>query len=81
LFSDAEIVNVRKFGNNGLHLQLDFERSKGEKISAIGFFMAQQENFNFIAGQRVDLVASLEKSTYRTLPELRLKIIDVKIKK
>ena len=80
LFSDAEIVNVRKFGNNGLHLQLDFERSKGEKISAIGFFMAQQENFNFIAGQRVDLVASLEKSTYRTLPELRLKIIDVKVK-
>jgi len=80
LFPDAEIVNVRKFGNGGLHLQLDFENSKGEKISAIGFFMAQQENFNFIAGQRVDLLASLEKSTYRTSPELRLKIIDVKVK-
>ncbi len=84
LLSDLEIINVRKFGNGGLHLQLDFENSPPvggrEKISAIGFFIAQQEKFNFSSGQRVDLAASMEKSTYRSTLELRLRIIDVKIR-
>lgn len=80
LLSDLEIINIRKFGNGGLHLQLDFENSKGERISAIGFFIAQQEKFNLSSGQRVDMAASMEKSTYRNSLELRLRIIDIKVK-
>ncbi|MFH1456977.1 MAG: single-stranded-DNA-specific exonuclease RecJ [Patescibacteria group bacterium] len=76
-FSDLEIFNVKKFGGGGLHLQLDFKNSNGEKIPAIGFFMNGDK---FLAGQKIDLVASLEKSTFRNSLELRLRIIDVKIK-
>ena len=77
LFSDIEIFNVKKFGNGGLHLQLDFKNSNDEKIPAIGFFMNGDK---FMAGQKIDLVASLEKSTYRNSLELRLRIIDIKVK-
>ncbi|MFH1956130.1 MAG: single-stranded-DNA-specific exonuclease RecJ [Patescibacteria group bacterium] len=77
LFSGIEIFNVRKFGNSGLHLQLDFKNSIGDKFSAIGFFMNGDK---FMAGQKIDLVASLEKSTFRNSLELRLRIIDANIK-
>jgi single-stranded-DNA-specific exonuclease len=77
LFSNIKINNIRKFGNGGIHLQIDFEKSNGEKISAIGFFMADKKNFNFNSGQRIDLIASLEKSTFRGSPELRLRIVDI----
>lgn len=80
LFSDLEINNVRKFGNDGLHLQLDFKKSNNENISAIGFFIANIEKYGLKTGQKIDLVASLEKSTFRNSPELRLRIIDVKLK-
>ena len=75
LFSNIEIKNIKKFGNDGLHLQLDFE-----KISAIGFFIANAEKYDLKKGQKIDLVATLEKSTYRNSLELRLRIIDVKLK-
>lgn len=85
LLADLEIINVRKFGNGELHLQLDFKKSGGEKVSAIGFFFNGSANgggsaHNFQTGQKIDLVASLEKSTYRNSLELRLRIIDIKLK-
>jgi len=75
LFSNIEIINIRTFGNSGIHLQLDFGN-----ISAIGFFMANTEKFDLKTGQKIDLVATLEKSTFRNSLELRLRIIDVKLK-
>ncbi len=80
LFSDLEISNVKKFGNGGIHLQLDFRKSNGKDIvSAIGFFF--NGNFpDFKGGYKIDLVASLEKSFFRATPELRLRIIDIKLK-
>jgi len=75
LFPDIEIKNVRKFGNGGLHLQLDFNN-----ISAIGFFIANSEKYDLKPGQKIDLAATLEKSFFRSTPELRLRIVDVKSK-
>lgn len=81
LFSDLEIAGSRKFGNGGLHLQLDFKKSGGEKISAIGFFFNGNGNsLRLETGKKIDLVASMEKSFFRFAPELRLRIIDVKIR-
>ncbi len=83
LFSDLEITGLRKFGNGGLHLQLDFKKSSAsggnEKISAIGFFF-KENGVNLKSGQRIDLIASMEKSFFRPAPELRLRIIDIKLK-
>lgn len=83
VFSNLEIANVRKFGNGGLHLQLDFKKSSanggGSIVPAIGFF-ASDENLNLLAGQKIDLVATIEKSFFRATPELRLRIVDIRIK-
>ncbi|MFA4890335.1 MAG: single-stranded-DNA-specific exonuclease RecJ [Candidatus Paceibacterota bacterium] len=90
LFSDLEIFNVRKFGNGGIHLQLDFKKTDGGVVSAISFFSngnnhrrqasVEQPTPGVGAGQRIDLVATLEKSFFRVTPELRLRIVDVKLK-
>lgn len=76
----VKIFNVRKFGNGGVHLQLDFKKSGGGAISAIGFFMAGEKDFNLKAGQTIDLAASLEKNYFQGKEELRLRIVDIKIK-
>ncbi|MCX6731742.1 MAG: single-stranded-DNA-specific exonuclease RecJ [Candidatus Parcubacteria bacterium] len=86
LFSDLEIKNIRKFGNGGIHLQLDFGN-----ISAIGFFMGGPNKHpmstkktsdvdDLRPGQKIDLVATLEKSFFRNNLELRLRIIDIQLK-
>jgi single-stranded-DNA-specific exonuclease len=79
LFRNLEVANIRKFGNGGIHLQLDFKKSDGAIISAISFFV----NGNYAelrSGNRIDLVATMEKSFFRAIPELRLRIVDMKIK-
>lgn len=79
LFLDLEVAGVKKFGNGGIHLQLDFKKNNGDAVPAIGFFF----NGNLAdvkKGSRVDLAASLEKSFFKSKPELRLRIIDIKLK-
>lgn len=80
---NLKIFNVRKFGNGGIHLQLDFKKNfadNGNKIiSAIGFFMVSQPNLiDLKAGQMIDLAASIEKSNFRNKPEIRLRIVDIR---
>lgn len=76
-FNDIEIQAIKKFGNGGIHLQLDFKKSGGETVSAIGFFMLNDgSEFNFRKGQRINLAATLEKNSYRGKNELRLRIVD-----
>ncbi|TSD01548.1 MAG: hypothetical protein Athens071426_659, partial [Parcubacteria group bacterium Athens0714_26] len=43
------------------------------------FFIASEEKYNLSVGQKIDLVATLEKSFFRASPELRLRIVDVKL--
>ena len=76
----VKIFNVRKFGNGGIHLQLDFKKFNGGAISAIGFFMSKGNGLDLENGQIVDLAASLEKNCFRGKEELRLKIVDIRIK-
>jgi len=75
LFKNLEVFNKRVFGNGGLHLQLDFKKSENEIISAVGFFMKDLEKVKI--GSKINLVATLEKSFFKTTPELRLKILDI----
>ena len=79
LFKEVEIVAVRLFGKEKNHLGLDFKNSAGKKVSAIGFFV-DDKSFGDIAieaGERVHMVATLEKSFFRNFKELRLRIVDI----
>lgn len=78
-FRGVEIFRVKKFGNGGAHLQVDFKKGDGIVISAIGFFMVKEKDFVLKAGNKIDLAASLEKNCYKGKEELRLRIIDIKI--
>jgi len=80
-FQNVNIYAVKKFGNDGIHLQLDFKKSDGKVVSAIGFFVANAENMiGLKVGQTIDLTAVIEKSHFRGRPEIRLRIVDIKVK-
>jgi single-stranded-DNA-specific exonuclease len=92
LFENIEIDKVRTFGNGGIHLELGF-KVKGKFINAIGFFTCspsedhedfhEHHSHHFVdvalaPGRRVDLLATFDKSTFGRIPELRLRIVDVR---
>lgn len=80
LFEQLVVNAVEPFGREKQHLKLIFEKSNGEKVSAVKFF-AKPDDFGGIAvGQFINLLAHLENSTFGNRPELRLRIVDILIK-
>ncbi|MFQ5661719.1 MAG: hypothetical protein ACE5F2_00495, partial [Candidatus Paceibacteria bacterium] len=78
LFEDTLIENVEHFGKENNHLKLEFKKSNGNTISSIAFFKNSGSfNKNLEKGNKIDLVATMEKSTFRNYPELRLRIVDI----
>lgn len=78
LFENVEVDDMRQFGKEKNHLGLDFIDGSGRKISAISFFSKPADFAREPKkGGKVDLIASLEKSTFMGKIELRLRIIDV----
>ena len=73
-----EIEDRKMFGKNKEHLELSFRKKDGKKISAMKFF-ASAENFSrrLETGERINLVASIERSDFKNSPELRLRIVDI----
>jgi single-stranded-DNA-specific exonuclease len=93
LFRNLKIEEAKSFGNGGLHLELKFKTELGQLINAIGFFVCLpsffSEKFNgrdghkfsdvvLDPGRQVDLLASIEKSSFRGQAELRLRIVDLR---
>src|SRR3989344_3154061 len=78
LIEDVEIFNVKIFGKQNNHLGIDFKNSRGQNISAIKFFADEIENGEtaFKRGDKISLIVNLEKSTFRNVNELRLRIVD-----
>lgn len=78
LFPNTEISEVKIFGKQKNHLKLDFKNSRGQTISAIAFF-SKPEDFavKLEAGEKINLLANLEKSFFAGRTELRLRIVDV----
>ena len=78
LFENIIIDEVKLFGKEKNHLELIFRNNEGKKVSAIGFFMTPK-NFSMpiLRGEKINLVATMEKSMFRNFPELRLRIVDV----
>lgn len=77
---DVILDAVKLFGKEKNHLELITKNIAGKKLSAIGFFMTEDnfENKALRAGAKVDLFVTMEKSMFRGFPELRLRIVDVK---
>ncbi len=77
-FEQAEIKRAEQFGKEKQHLKLVFQKKSGERVSAIHFF-AKSADFSASvqAGNRVNLIATLENSIFGNRPELRLRIVDI----
>lgn len=78
LFKDIEIQAVETFGKQDNHLKLQFKNRFGA-VEAIAFF-AKQGDYTKLpeTGKKVDLIAHMEKSTFRGKAELRLRIVDIR---
>lgn len=79
LFEGAEITAVKKFGKAKEHLELQFQNSRGKSIPAIAFFTSDDSFGDILlgAGEKINLIATLEKSMFRNFPELRLRVVDI----
>ncbi len=78
LFKDVKPTFVGTFGKQKNHLKLIFLNSLGEKINAITFFKTPDSFKDTIKeGDKINLIAHLEKSTFGYKPELRLRIVDI----
>lgn len=78
IFENLKIGAVKNFGKEKNHLEISFVKSNGKKISAIGFFMTGDEwGIELREGEKINLVATMEKSMFRNFPELRLRIVDI----
>lgn len=75
LFKDCMVKNVRLFGNGGAHIEFMFQKSNNEPIKAIQFGAVLPDTIR--PGVAVDVVASLEHSTYNG-SQLRLRMVDYK---
>ncbi|OGI70598.1 single-stranded-DNA-specific exonuclease RecJ [Candidatus Nomurabacteria bacterium RIFCSPHIGHO2_01_FULL_42_16] len=74
LFEGVEVSGIKKFGKNNEHLEIVLE----EKVKAIQFFKNEKSFTKPIAvGEKINLLANLEKNVFRNKTELRLKIIDI----
>jgi single-stranded-DNA-specific exonuclease len=83
LLKGVSPAEVKLFGKQKEHIELMFARPNGKKISAISFFASEDPRFASLIENTsapstpLNLVATLERSTFRNFPELRLRIVDI----
>ncbi len=74
---NAPILEVKQFGKEKNHLEISFNRA-GKPLKAISFFTTpDQFTVEPKAGLNVSVIGTLEKSNFRSFPELRLRIVDI----
>ncbi len=78
LLENIKTSGVKMFGKAKDHLELKFKNSQGEDVTAISFFTtAEKFKTSLDVGNKINLVATMEKSTFKSIPEIRLRIVDV----
>jgi single-stranded-DNA-specific exonuclease len=78
LFEDVSLHGVKLFGKEKNHLELKLKNSQNKDVNAMAFFKTDNSfDRPLKVGDKINLVATLEKSEFRNFPELRLRIIDV----
>lgn len=78
IFKELPIFAIKEFGKEKNHLELSFLNEKQKQIKAIAFFK-NKESFGHVltVGERIDLIATFEKSTFGGRTEFRLRIVDI----
>ena len=78
LIKGAHIDAIKSFGKEKNHTEIVFVDKNNRKVSAIQFFSAVDDlPVHAVAKSKVDVVAHLEKSTFKNYPELRLRIVEI----
>jgi len=78
MFQNIEVYETKVFGKKNEHLKIDLKNSKGNIISAIGFFTKPEDfEISIEKGEKINLIANIEKSHFRNRPEVRLRIVDI----
>ena len=82
IFKNIKIFGIKEFGKEKNHLELSFKKGNGSLINAMGFFMdsktfKNKDGEDIKIGDKIDLIATLEKSMFRGRAELRMRIVDV----
>lgn len=67
----------RAFGKSGEHLELALPRTTGAPLKAIAFFTHAEDYALDLTRDRCDIVATLEKSTFKWPHEVRLRIVSL----
>ncbi|MEK7066252.1 MAG: single-stranded-DNA-specific exonuclease RecJ [Patescibacteria group bacterium] len=80
LISNLEIYRVSYFGADKQHLKLEFENSSGSIISAITFYHKEKDfgKMKLEAGQKIDIIFTIENSTFGWKNELRMRIVGLR---
>lgn len=78
IFKDVAITSIKEFGKEKNHLEILFTNNRGWPVKAIAFFKTH-ESFGrpLTAGERINLTATFEKSSFGGRTELRLRIVDI----
>lgn len=77
-FENVEIKDTREFGKEKNHLELIFLNSRNRPVKAIAFFKTRDSYLNEIkSGNKINLLATFEKSFFAGRTELRLRIVDI----
>ncbi|MEK7610634.1 MAG: single-stranded-DNA-specific exonuclease RecJ [Patescibacteria group bacterium] len=75
LLRELTVGHFRTFGRATEHWSWQFNQSSGAPIEAVNFF-ASNDRPQLGSGQRVNLLANFELSTWRGRRELRLRVVD-----
>ncbi|MES2953334.1 MAG: single-stranded-DNA-specific exonuclease RecJ [Patescibacteria group bacterium] len=63
----------RRFGKKKEHLEVTFKKESGEPVNAIQFFSSNELPR---PGEKMSMLAHIEKNTFKRTPELRLRIVE-----
>ena len=78
VMQNIEIFDAEIFGKKKDHLKIIFKNKSNKMISAIGFFMKTEDfGVKITKGEKINLLANIEKSFFLGREELRLRIVDV----
>ncbi len=78
LLKDVPIFGIKEFGKEKNHLELIFTNSRGRQIKGIAFFKTRDSYKSSLSvGDRINMIATFEKSTFAGRTELRLRIVDI----
>jgi single-stranded-DNA-specific exonuclease len=78
LIKGAKVEAIKQFGKESNHTEIVFSDRKGRRVTAIQFFLGKDEVPKHVVPQAlIDVAVHLEKSMFKSYPELRLRIVDI----